>query len=127
MTPGFSIPTDNIYKFYALLGLALVISSMLAFVYVYDSHRAQVIEWSEEIRQLSYKKSHTEGESERIDNLQHLIDVEGSNKEFYMTVIGAVGGSGISIGIIGLVVWQFRVQPRSDRLLDLQIKSLELE
>ena len=50
MTPGFSIPTDNIYKFYALLGLALIISSMLAFVYVYDSSRARTIEWSEELQ-----------------------------------------------------------------------------
>ncbi|WP_415904574.1 hypothetical protein ACMXYW_14945 [Neptuniibacter sp. QD48_55] len=127
MTPGFSIPTDNIYKFYALLGLALVLSSMLSFVYVYDASRAKTLEWSEEIMILEQKEELSVSGEERKELLEALVKVEEENKNFYMYVLNLALGAGIGIALIGLIIWQFSVQPRSDRLIELQIKSLEME
>ncbi len=37
MESKIPIPTDNIYKFYALFGLVILISCIAAFLYVYSS------------------------------------------------------------------------------------------
>ncbi|WP_415886016.1 hypothetical protein ACMXYO_15430 [Neptuniibacter sp. QD37_6] len=127
MTPGFSIPTDNIYKFYALLGLALVLSSMLSFVYVYDTSRAKALERAEEMMILEQKEELSVRDAKRKELLEALVKVEEENKKFYMSVLNYSLAAGIAIGLFGLMVWQFSVQPRSDRLIELQIKSLEEE
>jgi hypothetical protein len=49
MAPSFSIPTDNIYKFFALFGFVLLVSSMLAFIYVHDFSHSNMIKWVDEI------------------------------------------------------------------------------
>ncbi|EAR62901.1 hypothetical protein [Neptuniibacter caesariensis] len=127
MTPGFSIPTDNIYKFYALLGLALILSSVLAFVYVYDTNRARTLGWSEEIRLIEKKARADQADKERKELLETMVQIENENKKFYMKILSMSFGVGIGIGVLGLLAWQFSVQPRADRLVELQINSLELE
>ena len=127
MSPGLSVPTDNIYKFYALFGLALMISSILAFVYVYDSNRAQVIQWAEEVQVIDKKENTTPSDADRRELLKVLIEVENSNMKFYNHVINIGFGVSIFLSVMGLFIWHLVVQPRSDRMLELQIKALELE
>jgi hypothetical protein len=51
----------------------------------------------------------------------------GANKKFYLQFLGALIGTGLSLMIYGFWHWQNKVQPKHDRLLELQIKKLEKE
>jgi len=127
MTPSLSVATDNIYKFACLFGLALIISSMFAFVSTYTASLDRKIKYSETIIPLEAKVQRTKAEDELLAMNKKLIEVTKSNEDAAGIIIIVSLVLGISLSIAGAQMWYSTIQKRDDRLAALQQEKLELE
>jgi hypothetical protein len=127
MTPSLPVPTDNIYKFACLFGLALIISSIFAFVSTYTSSLDRKIKYSEVVISLEAKAQRSKFEDDTLAMNRKLIDVTKSNENFAGTVIAVLLAIGISLSSYGANKWHRDIQQRDDRLAALQIEKLEVE
>lgn len=86
MQSNIPLPTDNIYKFYALFGLLLIISSILTIVYVsnqtFNSGFTLVKEY-EALKNLPSNK-----DSLTLYLIEGQISSLGANKKFYLQFLG---------------------------------------
>lgn len=121
------IPTDNIYKFYALFGLALLLACLLAFVSVYNTHLDRAFDVYQELETLKKVAQPNQAQKVRLEVLERMSEILPANKEFYMSVISATIGLCITLIGFGFYQWQFKVQPLQDKLLAKQIEKVELE
>ena len=94
MTPSLPVPTDNIYKFSCLFGLALIISSLFAFVSTYTSSLDRKIKYSEVVIPVEAKAQRSKVEDDMLAMNKKLIEVTKSNE--------SIEGAGISIGLLAL-------------------------
>jgi len=127
MTPSLSIPTDNIYKFACLFGLALIISSMFALVSIYSASLDRKIRYSEIIIPIEAKAERTKAEENLLAMNKKLIEVTKSNEDFAGTVMIVVLAFGISLSLYGAHLWYNTIQKRDDKLAALQLEKLEVE
>ncbi|WP_415911643.1 hypothetical protein [Neptuniibacter sp. QD37_11] len=127
MSPGLSVPTDNIYKFYTLFGFTLLVSTLLGYVYVYDSSRTKMVQWTLEILEYEAGGSGEVVNPEKKELLLQLVNVEKENRQTYQKVLALVSGFALFLFVIGLYKWQNEVQPREDDLYKLRILSAETE
>jgi hypothetical protein len=127
MTPSLPIPTDNIYKFTCLFGLALIISSLFAFVSTYTSSLDRKIKYSETIIPLEAKTQRSKVEDDILAMNRKLIDVTKSNENVASTVISILFVIGIYLSSFGAIRWHRVIQHRDDKLATLQIEKLEVE
>lgn len=128
MTPsGLSIPTDNIYKFYCLFGLALIISGLFAFVSTYTSTLDRNVKYSEVIIPLEAKEHRTKTDDDMLALNRRLIEVSQSNQKAASYAIGIVSGVGLLLSLYGVKKWHNEIQPRDNRLVELQMEKLQFE
>jgi hypothetical protein len=127
MTPSLSISTDNIYKFSCLFGLALIISSIFAFVSIYTSSLDRKIRYSETVIPLDAKEHRSKSEDDLLALNKKLIEVTKSNEHTTEIVLAVFLGIGISLSIYGGHSWYHKIQYRDDRLAALQLEKLEVE
>lgn len=127
MTPSLSVATDNIYKFICLFGLALIISSIFAFVSTYTTSLDRKIKYSETIIPLEVKAQRSKAEDDLLAMNKKLIGVTKSNENFAGGIILLVLVVGISLSAFGAQMWYNMIQKRDDRLATLQLEKLELE
>lgn len=127
MTPSLSVATDNIYKFACLFGLALIISSIFAFVSTYTASLDRKIKYSETIIPLEAKAQRTKAEDDLLAMNKKLIEVTKSNEEVAGIIIIVILAVGISLSIAGAQMWYSTIQKRDDRLAALQQEKLEIE
>jgi hypothetical protein len=129
MEPTVPIATDNIYKFYALFGLVMLIFSGVAFVYAYTQHYEAVYkDWIalETLRAKSESMLSTE-EMVRKRVLERKIKIDRGNRNTYIRISGCIAGIGLLLIGFGFYHWQTKVQPKQDQLLDLQLEKLRRE
>ena len=119
MNPSISVPTDNIYKFFALFGLVLVVSAYLGAIgfavmrqnEVYDSYKDVI--HSKEDKWKEFQANKIKAVSREMDTITH--------------VAGWGIGIGVCVSAFGFYRWYRHVQPKHDRLVELQIQKLEKE
>lgn len=127
MTPSLSVATDNIYKFACLFGLALIISSIFAFVSTYTASLDRKIKYSETIIPLEAKAQRSKAEDDLLAMNKKLIEVTKSNEESAGIIIIVILAVGISLSVFGAHMWYSTIQKRDNRLAALQQEKLELE
>jgi len=125
MESRIPVPTDNIYKFYALFGLLLVISSLLGSVYVTQSANESVHAFAKEYFSIANPDLKEPSGLEQFIAKRITTTVE--NRKFYQQGIGVFLGVGIMMMFYGFYMWHMKVQPLQDRLMKLQIEKLERE
>ncbi len=125
MQSNIPLPTDNIYKFYSLFGLLLIISSIMAIVYVSNQTFISGFTLVKEYEALKNLPSNKD--SLTLHLIEGQISSLGANKKFYSQFLGGLIGIGLLLMIYGFWHWQKKVQPKHDRLLELQIEKLEKE
>lgn len=125
--PNIPIATDNIYKFYALFGLALFLAGAFTFVYVHQSSNEVAYRTFIEIEALRADEHRSKLEDRRLAMLEQKQEVDVLDKKSYLEFIGV--GIGISLGCmaIGFFIWQTKIQTQADRLQRLQLEKLALE
>jgi len=121
------IPTDNIYKFYALFGLALFVTGMFAFLSAYNSHRDMTYEIYQEQEILKKIENPTNEQTIRLEVLDSRSETGSSNKEFYMKVVAIMFVASICLMFYGFAAWHFKVQPLQDKLREKDLEKIELE
>ncbi|MGZ5858147.1 MAG: hypothetical protein ACXWJK_12970 [Burkholderiaceae bacterium] len=127
MTPSLSIPTDNIYKFACLFGLALIISTIFAFVSTYTTSLESKIKYTATIISLEAKEQRSKAENDLLVMDKQLIEVTKTNEKFADSAIGVVFGIGFILSIYGAIRWYNNIQMRDDKLGVLQLEKLEIE
>ncbi len=127
MNNPIPLPTDNIYKFYALFGLLLVIFSLSATIYINSSTNAFAFEIAVEYAILKADPERTVSQEARFQILQNKLEVNELNKKFYLYSLGIIIGIGIFIITYGFRKWHTEVQPIQDEIARLSLKKLEKE
>ncbi|MES9901110.1 MAG: hypothetical protein ABW168_00340 [Sedimenticola sp.] len=121
------LPTDNIFKFYSLFGLLLVIFSIGAVIFVSKSTNDLVVEIAVEYKILEADPIRTLSQETRFQILQRQLEVAIKNKHFFLSSLGVV----ILIGIImmgyGFRKWHTEIQPLQDEMARLCLKKLQRE
>ncbi len=127
MNPSFAIPTDNIFKFVCLFGLALIVVSVFAFVATYNFTLENKARYSETIILLESKSPRTKADEDILELNRKLLSVTSENGDISNKAIGLLCGAGISISFLGAISWYRRVQLRDDKLIEMQMEKLHLE
>lgn len=125
MESKIPLPTDNIYKFYALFGLALIVSSMLAIVYLQKTTNDLIFTTAFEYEELVAKEHLSVTESKRKEIFEKKLEIAVADKKYYSYALGGILGLGLVLSWVGFTKWQKEIQPKQDKLLDLQIAKAE--
>jgi hypothetical protein len=97
MVPGIPIATDNIYKFYALIGLAFFIASILGTIYITDSYNNHIYQNYPHLEVLKRKTDLSEEEQITKSILETKMKINRSDKDFFIRGLDIVGGLGIGL------------------------------
>ncbi|WP_417442093.1 hypothetical protein [Idiomarina sp.] len=128
MQSTLSVPTDNIYKFYALFGLIIMVTTAVMFAVRHQHYNRLAFERHIPIKTLETKGPLTREEQLRLSLLQDKAEIASADKNLelgvYFFCFFVFGFVFTTYGFIG---WHTKIQPREDKFLDLQIEKLELE
>ncbi len=129
MESKIPLPTDNIYKFYALFSLLLLIFSLGAFLYVQQSANEQVIEILPELEVLREAKEPSTKDVVRKQILERQLEVIASDRKFFIRSLAVILGIAISGIWFGFMRWHTVIQPLQDEhtRIQLEISRLQLE
>ncbi|MBB6558870.1 NAD(P)H-dependent flavin oxidoreductase YrpB (nitropropane dioxygenase family) [Acidovorax soli] len=127
MTPSLPVPTDNIYKFSALFGLALVVSGIFAFTTVYTSSLEKKIKYTEAMIGLEARTTRTKLEDDTLAFNRRLVEVTQSNEMAANYALGGLIALGLVLSFYGALRWHQVIQPRDDEIARLQKEKLEAE
>jgi len=130
MTPMDSkipLPTDNIYKFYALFGLLLFIFSIGANIVSIRNTNDYMYKSYVELEPLKSIEKPTSVDVVKREMLQKMIDVAKADKETFVTWLNRLAIFGAALTFFGFLKWQLSIQPLQDDLLKLQVQKLRHE
>lgn len=118
MNPNIPIPTDNIYKFYALFGLTFFIVCSICFTQIYKDHREGILHRIDQ-----YDNARNKDEQQVIVNV-----MKSDHKDFVVIKYGVIFGLlvGAAAMAYGFSRWH-EVQKAQDELTKLQLRKLTLD
>lgn len=120
------IPTDNLYKFFAVFGLVILVTVIIGSILVNSSTNQKLLTYVEKIESID-----ANGESESKENTKavysRLIEIAAADKKHFSWGLGVLGGFGILMVWHGFHRWYKYYQPKHDLILELTIKKLEHE
>jgi hypothetical protein len=118
-----SLPTDNLYKFMALSGIVLIISS--SFIVWKHADRSQ--ELLREVNAgLAVEKTNSDDQGSHLSNMKLKLEelkLILKDKPWYMAFLLISQIIGGFLSIIGFRLWYLRVQKYQDIILAEQVKS----
>lgn len=128
MESKIPLPTDNIYKFYALFALFVFIFSIGAILYINQTHNDRVLLLYPELEALKHSQDLSPRDQTRRDLLQTLFEVQKSDLKFYKSALGLLSGIAFWGMMYGFWCWHRKVQPRIDEAnrIQLEISKLQL-
>jgi len=121
------LPTDNIFKFYALFGLMLFITSLAGSLYLNKSTNALLFQGAIELEALNLIEKPSSLEKTKKDLLERKLEIAIEDKKFLSQVLSAMIALSIGLMVYGFHRWHTRIQPLQDELLELQIKKTRRE
>jgi tRNA(Leu) C34 or U34 (ribose-2'-O)-methylase TrmL len=128
MEPRIPLPTDNIYKFYALFGLVVLLTTAIMFFIRHEHYNSMAFDMYVPLEILKEKTTLTEEEKKTLFFLKKKSEINQSNRDFelgiYLFCFFIFGGG---LTIYGFYHWHTRIQPTQDKLLKLQIQKAERE
>jgi hypothetical protein len=127
MDNNVPLPTDNIYKFYALFGLALLIFSIWSLLAMNRSSNDAAFNYLTEIHALKQKSSPQPGDNVKLAALERRLEITAEDRSFFTWALAVLSGVAV-IGIsYGFGKWQNEIQPKQDELMALQIEMARLQ
>lgn len=121
------LPTDNIYKFYALFGLLLIIFSIGAMLYVNQSTNDLAFEVAVEYETLKADPMRSVADEARFTVLEKKLEIAGLNKKTFMFCLGVIITIGSFMVWYGFRKWHTEVQPVQDEIARLNLLKLRRE
>jgi len=127
MAPSIPIPTDNIYKFCCLFGLALIISAVFSFVSIYNASLDRKVQLNDLIIELQAKAERTPADESKLQVNKKLVEIVKSNESTGNTAVEVLLGFGLLLSGGGAYKWFTKIQLRDDKMAELQLAKLEAE
>jgi len=127
MESRIPLPTDNIYKFYALFGLLLFIFSIGALLYQNQVYNEVVFTAVPELEDLKQVAQPIPSQKAKIAVLEKRIEITRSDRRFGQYALGAVSGIGMALMFYGFRRWHAKIQPILDRTTKVQLEIAELQ
>lgn len=121
------LPTDNIFKFYALFGLLLIIFSFGSLLYVTRSSNEVVFSAVPELEGLKQIVKPTPAEVVRITLLEKKLEITKSDKNTFVNSLGVIAGIGVVLMVCGFIKWHTGLQQVLDRTAKVQLEIAELQ
>ncbi|WP_201501522.1 hypothetical protein [Psychrobacter cibarius] len=113
------LPTDNIYKFFALFGLILLIFSLGATTYITKEANVQLIDIA-----IQLDNANSNNLSDETKNItKGYRDVIVSDREGFKGLLIGLALFGTILGLFGFYKWIGKIQPQQDELIALQLKK----
>lgn len=127
MRSNIPLPTDNIYKFYALFGLLLFITVVASTLYVSKSTNELIFASAIEIEAVNALEKPSLIEKTKKEIAEKRVELAISDKNFFIKALGGMAGIACMFMGYGFFKWHNEVQPMQDKLLKLQIEKAERE
>lgn len=127
MQNNIPVPTDNIFKFYALFGLLLFVFSCGSLLYVNHSTNDALMGGIIELEALKQIEKPSRVESAKIIVLEKKIEITQNNKGFYVNGIGVLAGFAMIAMGYGFFKWHTEVQPVLDETAKVQIEIAKMQ
>lgn len=121
------LPTDNIYKFYALFGLLLVIFSVGGVLYVGKTTNNLVSEVGVEYTLLKADPARSPKQEARFQLLDRQIEVATSERRFFKVCLTILLSLGVLMLTFGFWKWHTQIQPIQDEIAQLTLTKLRKE
>ncbi|BAK76493.1 hypothetical protein NH8B_2107 [Pseudogulbenkiania sp. NH8B] len=121
------LPTDSIYKFYALFGLLIFIFCLGSSLYITRSTNELIFASTIEYETLKSTTKPTAIEATKQKVIEKKVELALSDKKFFMAVLGFVAGFGVISMFYGFVKWHREIQPIQDETARLQLEKLRHE
>ena len=121
------IPTDNIYKFYALFGLVLFVFSIGSILYVVRSTNDIGFQATLEITSVNQIEKPSQVDLVKKQFLQRRLDVALEDRRFCEAALRILASLSIPLILYGFWRWHTKIQPAQDELMELQLKKLRHE
>jgi hypothetical protein len=121
------LPTDNIFKFYALFGLLISIFCISSIIYVNKITNELVFKTVLEQETLNaiIQPNATQQAKKRV--LHRRLEIALSDKWFFQVAIGLMLFSGSYLTYYGFKRWHNEIQPLQDEITRLSIQKLKKE
>ena len=129
MEKYFSIPTDNIYKFLALFGLAFTLFLIGLLVYLVNSSNEVILNAHVQAAELQTNEKRSPRAQATLDAIEKRVEITVADKEFGQWVLRISLGCSLYLMGFGFVKWARAVQPLQDELMrvQLELQKLQLE
>lgn len=127
MESRLPVPTDNIFKFYALFSLLVLVFSISAVLYTNKTANDRVFANLVEIETLKQDPVPTPSQKMRLAALERQLEVSQSNRKFFLwalSILTALSGAGI---YYGFRKWHMEVQPVIDESSRVQLEIAKLQ
>lgn len=125
MESKIPLPTDNIYKFYALFGLLIFISALASLIYLHKTTNDLIFEATIAVEEIETKENPTRVDIKKREMFEKRVEIAIKDREGFNIAINALFALSGLLVTIGFWKWQYVVQPKQDQLLDLQIQRAE--
>lgn len=127
MQPNVPIPTDNLYKFQALFGLVLIVTSITLAVFVQARSASQIeaaVSKRDEV--VASQDSLIQDVHRAIERSNDKIDSIRNERTRYSRLLWVLAALGGAISANGFRRWA-KIQPLHDELLELQVAKARKE
>lgn len=121
------IPTDNIFKFYALFGLLLFVFSVGSIIYVSHSTNELAFQAMIELPALKQIANPSPIDMAKQQALEKRLEVAEADKKFLNGASNVIAGIGVFLMLYGFWKWHKEVQPVQDETSKLQLEKLRYE
>jgi hypothetical protein len=127
MESRIPVPTDNIFKFYALFGLLLFAFSCGSILFVNATSNAAIMASIPELESLRELAELSRSEKAKVAVLERKIEITNANRGFYNKVIGIFAGLAMIAMAYGFQRWHTRVQPVLDETAKVQLDLAKMQ
>lgn len=121
------VPTDNIYKFYALFGLLLFIFGVGATIALQRSTNDFMYRSTIDLETVKTIAQPSPPDVAKRQLLEKLMEVAQSDKDSLGYGLTGITTLGFWIGVFGFARWHQKIQPLQDEMLQLQVEKLRRE
>lgn len=127
MESRIPLPTDNIFKFYALFGLLLFIFGFGSALYTNELTNEKIFQTAIELESVNSKIAYTSVDEVRKTALKRKLEIVISDKKFYLYACNGLVAIAVFMMMYGFGKWHKEIQPIQDDMIKLQLKKLQLE
>lgn len=124
--PKLDIPTDNLYKFGAILSTILCIACIITATFLVNNFADELKKEMYNVSNHISKNKMNNAESKSfVKNVNNYLETKSKVLYISMSVLGVFIGVSFLLSIKFYFLWHKKVQVHLDRLLELKLKKEE--